>query len=101
MSPAMIRSSVDLPQPEGPRRTTVSCSETVRLTSLSTRSLSEAPVKYSWLTWRSSMSGIGPVDPVGLAISGDEATAVIGDGLDSLPDGSVYADHDNRHYDYC
>ena len=43
----MIRSRVDLPQPEGPRRTTVSCSDTVRLMSLRTRSFSLWVTKYS------------------------------------------------------
>jgi hypothetical protein len=64
----MMRSSVDLPQPEGPSRTTVSCSETVRFTSLSTRSVSFLLTKYSWLTCLSSMSGCGLVVSMGARV---------------------------------
>src|SRR5271165_6767757 len=116
ISPAMMRSSVDLPHPEGPSRATASFSVMVRLMSLSTRSWSWETAAYSWLTCRSSMrggrsmagrSGCGRerggrwAGEEGFVVPGSshETAAVIGEGLQPPPDRPVYSDHHHGHHD--
>ena len=58
ISPAMMRTSVDLPHPDGPSSATASWLQMLRLMSDNTSSAScPVVVPYSWETWRSSMSG--------------------------------------------
>src|SRR5579863_7410176 len=100
MSPAMIRSRVDFPQPDGPRRTTVSCSETVRFTSLSTRSVSFLLTKYSWLTCLSSMRGCVLGVSIGGSVSGHEPAAVVRKVLEPFPKDAVDGNDDDGHDDH-
>src|SRR5271163_2900242 len=97
----MMRSRVDLPQPEGPRSTTVSCSETVRFTSLRTRSFSFLLTKYSWLTWRSSMSGCWLVGSMASRRgSGHESAAVVREVLERFPEQTVDRNDNDGHDDH-
>src|SRR5665213_2548190 len=96
--PAMIRTSVDLPQPEGPRRATASLPQMLRLISDSTNPASWPPVvPYSCDTWRISIRGWGVESDMG---SKAEAAAVISDDLEFFPQGAVNANDNHGHDQY-
>src|SRR5271155_2252981 len=103
MRPAMMRRSVDLPEPERPRSPTISPLRSVRLTSSNTITpppLPRANCRETFSTRRTGSPG-AMVTVLFMAASSIETQAVFGVAVERPPQDAVEGGDDNRHHGYA
>src|SRR6516165_8697266 len=93
--PAMIRSKVDLPEPERPSRPTISPERIVRSTFSSTSSSSPLPFGKDRQTPRISMSAEGWSSM--MVSSSAEPQAAFAEGIERPPDQAIEQRHQDAH----
>src|SRR5262249_9158878 len=95
---AMMRSNVDLPQPERPSSATISLSRRVRFT-LSSTTWSAAPLgPYMWLRCSISTSGVVVARTSIGTVQSVEPEATFGETIERPPQQPVDQHHEQRHH---
>src|SRR6516225_10276902 len=95
MSPPAMRSNVDLPEPERPRRPRISPSGSVASISASTGKSSPDAFANAMQTFRISM--IGCVAGAAMPAQSIEPRAALGEGIKRSPQQSIHRDDEQRH----